>query len=383
MRYLLNLPLGLAALLQVWFAGLVLMPGPWAGWSDGPSRGAMGLVMLEPALFTWLLLLPVPAAAVFAGAFDWLPVRRRRWQLMLVAGASVLALLLTVPCVFVAIGSSAAVGDSDSQHIGRVLILGATIAATLVPLVVMAWLAWVIDAPPLLRHAALPRDIGLAALALTALTGGILGTQMLGEEFRVYRETAERYRQIDDERDVAIRTGFAKLSDASELRSWVGYTDRFTPSDIRQAALRGLAARPTLEPDLIAALQQSDTDFADNTLLAIGALSFKPSAALEAPLRAAFVRLARKIRSVREPGSGNDFGSYLDGFFEERLAAMIVVSKKMADSAGVDLRDALRDVQGAIAEAYPDSKSAKTYPREVAAAGAHIEAVLAARRQRN
>jgi hypothetical protein len=382
-RYLLNLPLGLAALLQLLFAGLVLMPGPWAGWSDGPSRGAMGLVMLEPALFAWLLLLPVPAAAVFAGAFDWLPVRRRRWQLMLVAGASVVTLLLTVPCVIVAIGGSAAVGDSDSQHIGRVLILGATIAATLVPLVVMAWLAWVIDAPPLLRHAALPRGIGLGALALTALTGGILGTQMLGEEFRIYRETAERYRQMDDERDVAIRTGFAKLSDASELRSWVGYTDRFTPNDIRQAALRGLAARPTLEPDLIAALQQSDTDFADNTLLAIAALSFQPSAALEAPLRAAFVRLARKIRTVREPGSGNDFGSYLDGFFEERLAAILVVLKKMADSAGVDLRDALRDVQSAIAEAYPDSKSAKTYPREVAAAAAHIEAALAARRQRN
>ena len=383
MRYLLNLPLGLAALLQVWFAGLVLMPGPWTGWSDGPSRGAMGLVMLEPALFAWLLLLPVPAAAVFAGAFDWLPVRRRRWQLMLVAGASVLALLLTVPCVFVAIGSSAAVGDSDSQHLGRLLILGATIAATLVPLVVMAWLAWVIDAPPLLRHAALPRDISLAALALTALTGGILGTQMLGEEFRVYRETAESYRQMDDERDVAIRTGFAKLSDASPLRSWVGYTDRFTPTDIRQAALRGLATRPTLEPDLIAALQQSDTDFADNTLLVVAALSFQPSAALEAPLRAAFVRLARKIRTVREPGSGNDFGSYLDGFFEERLAAMLVVSKKMADSAGVDLRDALRDVQDAIAEAYPDSKSAKTYPRDVVAAAAHIDAALAARRQRN
>lgn len=57
MKYLLNLPLGLAALLQAWFTGLVLMPGPWAGWSDGPSHGAMGLVMLEPVAFAWLLLL--------------------------------------------------------------------------------------------------------------------------------------------------------------------------------------------------------------------------------------------------------------------------------------------------------------------------------------
>src|SRR5438046_7219984 len=110
MKYLLNLPLGLAALLQVWFTSLVLMPGPWAGWSDGPSRGAMGLVMLEPVAFAWLLLLPVVVAAVFAGAFEWLPVRRRRWQLALAAGGSLSILILTVPCVVVAIGSSAAVG---------------------------------------------------------------------------------------------------------------------------------------------------------------------------------------------------------------------------------------------------------------------------------
>jgi hypothetical protein len=35
--------------------------------------------------------------------------------------------------------------------------------------------------------------------------------------------------------------------------------------------------RPTLEPDLIAALEQPDADFADNTLLVVAALSFRPS----------------------------------------------------------------------------------------------------------
>jgi hypothetical protein len=380
LRYLLNLPLGLAALLQAVFAGLVLMPGSWAGSGDGPG---MALVMLEPVVFAWLLILPVTAGAVFAGAFDWLPVRRRGWQLAWVLGAAVLTLMLTVPCVLVAIGASAAVGDTDDQHFGRMLIVGATIAATLVPLILMAWLAWLIDAPPLLRHAALPRDISLAALTLTALTGGILGTHMLREEIAVSRETAARYRQMDDERAAELRAGYANLSDASPLRDWVFYTDRFIPDDMRGATLRRLAARPTLEPDLIAALEQRDADLADNTLLVVAALSFQPSAALEAPLRAEIVRLAHEIRTTRQPRSGNDFGSYLDSFYEDRLAAMLVVTKKMADSAGVDLSDALRDVQNAIAEAYPDSRSAKSYPREVAAAGAHIEAALAARRKVN
>ena len=48
MKYLLNLPLALAALLQVWFASLVFMSAPWSGWSDGPSRGAMVKSGTEP-----------------------------------------------------------------------------------------------------------------------------------------------------------------------------------------------------------------------------------------------------------------------------------------------------------------------------------------------
>jgi hypothetical protein len=47
------------------------------------------------------------------------------------------------------------------------------------------------------------------------------------------------------------------------------------------------------------------------------------------------------------------------------------------------LSDALRDLQGAIAEAYPKSYAAKTNPRAVAVARAHIDAALAVRRQRN
>ena len=133
--------------------------------------------------------------------------------------------------MLVAIGGSAAVGQSEDKHFGPVLIGGATIAATVVPLVVMAWLAWLIDAPPLQRHAALPRRISLTALALMALLGGVLGTDMLREEIAVSRETAARYQRMDDERTAMTRAGFAKLTDADPLRNWVGYAERFTPDD--------------------------------------------------------------------------------------------------------------------------------------------------------
>jgi hypothetical protein len=55
----------------------------------------------------------------------------------------------------------------------------------------------------------------------------------------------------------------------------------------------------------------------------------------------------------------------------------------MVENAGVDLSDSLHDLQSAIAQAYPKSDAAKTYPRAVATARAHIDATLAARRQRN
>src|SRR6516162_4910278 len=101
MKYLLNLPLALAALFQVWFASPVFMSAPWSGWGDGPSRGAMVLVMLEPVALAWILLLPVIAGSVFADAFDWLPVHRRWLQLTLVLGASALIGILGIsvrPC---------------------------------------------------------------------------------------------------------------------------------------------------------------------------------------------------------------------------------------------------------------------------------------------
>ena len=194
---------------------------------------------------------------------------------------------------------------------------------------------------------------------------------------------------MDDERNVATHSGFAKLTDADPLWKWAGYTDRFAPEDVRQPALRRLAARPTLEPDLIAALAAPDTGSPDAAIdserafLLPAAIPFEPSAAMGEPLRARIARLAQEIRTLRKPGSSNDFDDYVDSWYEERLAAALVMSKKIAASAGVDLSDTLRDLQSAVVEAYPKSRSAKTYPGQVAAATKQIEAVLAARPRQN
>ena len=132
MKYMFNVPLAVAALLHAWFISLVLMPSPWSGWGDGPSRGAMVLVMLQPVLLSWLLLTPVVIGAVFAGGFGWLRVHRQWLRLTLALLGSLLIAILTLPCIAIAIGISAAVADSDSLAFGPFAKASSLLVATLV-----------------------------------------------------------------------------------------------------------------------------------------------------------------------------------------------------------------------------------------------------------
>ncbi len=55
------------------------MQGPWAGWEDGPSRGAMAYILIVAVAWALLPLLAAAlAAVVFADAFDGPPVFRGR-----------------------------------------------------------------------------------------------------------------------------------------------------------------------------------------------------------------------------------------------------------------------------------------------------------------
>src|SRR5579862_2779745 len=118
MKYLLNVPLALAALFQARFASLALMSGPWAGWEDGPSRGAMAFIMFEMALAAWLPLPVAALGAVFTDAFDWSPVihRGRRRAAMSVATLFVAAAIAA--SMIVALSDSAAVGGHDFAQYG-------------------------------------------------------------------------------------------------------------------------------------------------------------------------------------------------------------------------------------------------------------------------
>ncbi len=395
MKYLLHLPLALAALFQAWFAALALMPGPWANWEDGPSRGAMAFIMFQAAVAAWLPLLVAGIGAVFTDAFDWSPVTRRgrRRAAMLVATFVVAAAIAA--SMVVAIGDSAATGGHDFAHYGTMPVAIATIGGTIVPFFLIAWIVWLIDAPPPLRHAVWPRRIALAALALMA-PGFVIGLDGLRQEIVAEGKLAASYRLEEDKNEAQNAAHFASLTDVSSLSSWGAYAtntsyyaDRFrrTEDEMREAALTRLAKRPTLEADLAKDLVSRNryNSFAhdsDIAFLLVARVNFAPGAALEQPLRAAMSRIAAEMRKNsfgdKWTGDSDTLNSYIRSDYAERLAASLTVAKRMA-AAGVDLRDALDGLQKTAIAAYPKTKTAITYQRDVTAADTVIGAALASR----
>lgn len=388
MRYLLNFPLGLAALLQARFAYLALMPEPWPGWSDGPSRGAMAYIMLEAALFSWLPLVAAGLAAVFTDAFDWSPpVRRGRRRALMLASVLVAAVAVAV-CMAVAVTSSAAVGGDDFKAYG---LLGpiATVGGAVGPFVMIGWLAWLIDAPPPLRHAAWLRRAVFAVLAVTVTTGGIIGVDALRQEILAHSRLAARYRQEEAENNARRDAEFARLTDDSPLRDWGAYaTNDLDPKEMRIAALRRLAARPNLDAELAAGLVSSYGRDSDIAFLLVERVDFTPSAALEMPLRRAMARIGAEMRKASfgdkwpaKQGEDDILDSYIKSGFAERLTASLTIARRMAAGPGVDLRDSLHELQGTASAAYPNTRTAANYRRDVAATDREIAAILSARRK--
>jgi hypothetical protein len=295
----------------------------------------------------------------------------------------------------VAIGDSAATGGHDFAQYGMVPVAIATIGGTIAPFFVIAWLLWLIDAPPPLRHAAWPRRIALAALALMA-PGFVIGLDALRQEIVAEGKLAASYRQEEDKNEAENAAHFASLTDASPLSSWGAYAtntayyaDRFrrTEDEMREAALTRLAKRPTLEADLAKDLvSRNRYDFfahdSDIAFLLVARVNFAPSAALEAPLRAAMSRIAAEMRKTsfgdKWTGDSDTLDSYIRSDYAERLAASLIVARRMA-AAGVDLRDALAELQKTAIAAYPKTKTAITYQRDVTAADTVIGAALASR----
>ena len=345
MRYLLNAPLALAAFCQIAFTSLVLMQGPWAGWEDGPSRGAMAYILIVTAAWALLPLLAAAlAAALITDAFDGPPVFHGR-RAALVLG-TLFAAAAIAGSMAAAIGESRAVNGHGFAGLGDPLGSIAAIGGTFSPFVVVAWLFWLINAPPRLRRAVWPRRTALAALVLTA-PGFFLGADALRQEIVAQGKLSAQYRQEEDKNEAENVANFASLTDDSPLSSWgayatnnVYYAERFRKAqdEMRDQALKRIAARPTLEADLAKDLLSRDLydSFArdsDIAFLLVARAPFAPSAALEAPIRDAMKRIVAEMRAA---GPGKEWPGQSDvlellHFEQFRRAPRRVATDRQAD----------------------------------------------------
>jgi hypothetical protein len=221
------------------------------------------------------------------------------------------------------------------------------------------------------------------------MAGGIIGVDALRHEIVVESRLAAQYRQEEAENNAERDAEFAKLTDASPLRSWGAYaTNNFDPKEMRESALRRIAARPDLQTDLATDLVSSYPLDSDTAFLLVERLEFTPGPALETPLRNAMARIGMEMKKASfgdkwpaKQGEDEILDSYIKSGFAERLTASLTIAKRMAAGAGVDLRDALHELQETASAAYPNTKTAATYQRDVAAADREIAAALTARRK--
>jgi hypothetical protein len=247
--------------------------------------------------------------------------------------------------------------------------------------------------PPLLAAYALlvvrfPNAASPVKSAVILGIAGVLSIGQLGIVAAGLLPSEQARNEQARQEDAKFAADFANLTDASPLGEWSFYAvdDYHAAKPWREAALQRLARRPTLQADLARDLVSSDHNYADRAFLLVACVEFRPSAALEAPLRSAMARITTEIRNrfaVPWSGDNDTLDSVIRGEYAERLAASLVIATRMADSAGVDLRDGLRTLESAATGTFRETKTAETYRRDVAAAEPKIEALLSAWRKAN
>lgn len=371
MSPLLNLPLGLAALATLWLDYLIwLAPARSHNYTDG-------FVLLLAAMVVgglrWLLLTVVLGRCAARGRLGWLPVRGAAlWSGHIGVG------ILSGVCLLVAVLSSAAIGDDEFRAFNRFVLLAARVGCTVPALVLTIQLALAVNA------GAGAVDGGtLRAASLAAVLSGLIGATTLGgayfvNEARHARQTTEREQDHAAARAAEDRRRFATLTDADPLLTWDQFVGANMPPDLSAEAFRRLAARPTLEADLIAALQcRCDNPlWAAELLWLIPRIPFTPSPALGGAVRDGIAILTVNIRDSAAKARPDERDGYIDVYLAGNLATVRDVTVRMATAAHVDLGAELDGMRRAVLEAYPRSHAARSFPGEVDAALKQIRAAM-------
>ncbi len=366
MRYLIDVPL-VAGGLCLWRLVYLIVYSEPPG-SEPPMQTLYEIVF--ELLLLWLALGVALPACAGIGGLRWLPLGTGGAIFATFGAVLGILLVLCVPLGIVIEFNAAAKWGIDQVGPARVAAFG-------IPLALGVYAAWVVNVPAPLRDTRAAHVVALAILGGLCLLSAVVSVR---EMARWDKEAAAgRVAQVEaeDEQAQQQRRDFAALTDADPLGAWNVYAGYNMPEDVRTEALRRIALRPDLEAELAEILASPNTLWTREGLLLMTKIPFKPSERLEQPVRTALAVVSAEIRE-RPATDERDGDKAVDLYESYTLRSTLSVAEQMAESAGVDLRDAIDTMQQAVA-ASKTSQAARSFPGQAAAAKAWIAAILAAR----
>jgi hypothetical protein len=367
MRYLLNLPLLIAFVTIARVFDLAVLS------REGGEEASYELVF-ETGI-TWLMLAVILTARGTMGGFrlPWPRGARVRgvggFMMGLMAWAAIVLVSLTGIGITLEFDAAANWGI-DQVPAARLVAFG-------LPMVLVLYAGWTVNAPAAARERPAVHNVSLGAAALLCAVAAVVTVREMAHEGRVAQtEMAAKGQEADEHAD-AQKRAFAALTDADPLLEWDVYVGDNVPKDVQAEALRRVAARPHLEDDLARALASDNWLWSEEAMALIVKLPFTPSAALAQPVRDAIAAYAARL--TRDSGDTTyDTDKRMDSSERYNIGWILKLTERMAESASIDLSDSIDSVARAVT-LYPRSDTAHSLPAQAAAAKARVAQILASR----
>jgi hypothetical protein len=370
MRYLVNLPL-LGALLLGWMIiHLTILTTPARG--GVAALGAAFALAFGSIIHATLLAVTVLGCAL-AGGFDWVPAdgRGSRVFLMLLAFGG-LALVCALPLGI----SIETAGRLHEARWDPATIVASRAVGSGAPLVLLAYLAWLSNAPEPMRELPFIRYAALGAIGVLAVVGAVISVQELARWNRQAEAGMAAERAEEDKKADQKRQEFAALTDADPLLKWYQYSTYASPDDVRLEAMRRIAARSNLDAELIAVLGSENPLWAAEGVRFVADLPITPSPALAEAVRR---RLDVYANTLSEEAKlvTYDGDKRLDYYEASKIRNALKAARRLAEVSRADLRPQIAALRRAVT-LYPKSDMASRFPREVDEAEKYIAGRLAA-----
>ena len=370
MRYFGTLPLR-GACPRGWLITLVPMRSTPARGGDAALGTAFALAF--GSMIHGILLAVTVLGCALAGGFDWVPAdgRGARVFLMLLAFIG-LVLLCALPLGI----SMETAGRLHNARWDPATIAASRAVGSGLPLVLMAYLAWLINAPEPMRQLPGIRYAALAAIGVLAIVGVVVSVQELARWNRQAAVNVAAEQAEEQEKADKTRQEFAALTDGDPLLKWYQYSTYASPDDVRLEAMRRIAARPNLDAELVEVLGSENPLWANEGVRFVADLAFTPSPALAEAVRRRLDAYAQTLTDEAKVVT-YDGDKRLDYYERSNLGNALKAARRLAEVSRADLRPQIAALRRAVA-LYPNSDMATSFPREAEAAEKAIAARLAA-----